>query len=187
MLDRYWADIPVGRENAVTYDDLCVTWGENRRKVRRILHELSLYDNGDNYILIRSSKGAGGFFKTDNQAEIDAFRRECLSKGLSIFAPVKKINRVMRADKNSLQMSFFNNLRAVRKAKEMKQTEVVEKMQEEFPHFDVPMLSKLENGCMIPGPAVLNELAEIYDVSPTDLILLDKSVIGMYCDSGANA
>ena len=54
MIALYWADIPVGRENAATYNELCARWDCDSRRARAKLHELSVYDNGDNYILIRS-------------------------------------------------------------------------------------------------------------------------------------
>lgn len=100
----YWNDIPIGKENAVTYPELCALWGVSARAVRSILHDLSAVDNGDNYVLIRTSK-AKGFYKTDNEDEIEAYRRECLAKGRSIFAPVRKCNRVLNINKEQV---FFD-------------------------------------------------------------------------------
>ena len=65
LLEIYWSELPIGRENAWCYAKICSKWGRDKRTVRRILHELSGYDNGDDYILIRSSHGKG-FYKTDN-------------------------------------------------------------------------------------------------------------------------
>jgi len=94
-LALYWQQIPIGKQNAITYPQLCAIWNMSERQARKTLHELSLYDNGDQYILIRSSKGKG-FYKTDDEHEIEIYKRECLNKGRSVFAPVKKINRVLR-------------------------------------------------------------------------------------------
>lgn len=94
-LSLYWQQMPIGKKNAITYPQLCELWQVKERKARAILHELSLFDNGDKYILIRSSKGKG-FYKTDDEHEIEKYKRECLNKGRSVFAPVKKINRVLR-------------------------------------------------------------------------------------------
>lgn len=93
-LERYYADIPVGRDNAITYTELCVKWQCSERKVRSILHDLSYFDNGDDYILIRSSKSKG-FYKTDNLQEIESYRRECCNRAKRTFAPLRKIRRVM--------------------------------------------------------------------------------------------
>lgn len=93
-LKNYWDMIPIGRVNAVDYSELVIKWKCGQRTVRAILNELSRYDSGDDYILIRSSKGRG-FYRTDNTEEIEAFRKECLSRGRSCLAPVKKMNRVL--------------------------------------------------------------------------------------------
>lgn len=94
QLSRYWEEIPIGMENAVSYFELCVKWGISERQVRNILHDLSLFDNSDNYVLIRSAR-TKGFYRSDDIDEIQAYRRECLSKGKSIFALVKKCNRIL--------------------------------------------------------------------------------------------
>ena len=98
-LETYWDDIPIGIENAADYPTLCMRWGMNRREVRRILQELSVIDNGDDFVLIRSGKSKG-FYKTTDEAEISSYRLECLSKGRSVLAPVKKCNRVLNDERN---------------------------------------------------------------------------------------
>ena len=176
----YWNDIPVGKENAVTYDTLCARWGVEKRTVRAILHDLSLYDSGDDYILIRSSKNGGGFYKTDDREEMKAYRKECLNKGKSNFAPVKKINRVLNSDAEALQGSIYNNLKAVRISLGLKQTEVVAQMRPHDPHFDVSMLSRFENGVCIPTPYQLARLAKIYQVQPRELISIEDTILTIY-------
>lgn len=170
MLRAYWDDIPVGKENAYTYDDLCYIWRCEPRKARAILHELSLYDNGDNYILIRSGK-CKGFYKTDDEAEIKAYKRECLNKGRSIFAPVKKINRVLNA--NIEQYSLENNLRVIREGRGLKQCQVCDSMKQYDKSFDKSLLSKMENGVCLPTYYQLAKLAEIYAVKPFELLRAD--------------
>lgn len=163
----FWNDIPVGKENAITYDELRMMWNCSDRTTRAILHELSLFDNGDNYILIRSSKGKG-FYKTDDESEITAYKRECLNKGRSVFAPVKKINRVLNA--NAAQYSLTNNLRVVRESRCLKQSQVCDAMQQYDRAFDKSLLSKMENGVCLPTYYQLTKLAEIYAVKPFELI-----------------
>jgi hypothetical protein len=142
-------------------------WGCNTRTARAILHELSLYDNGDNYILIRSSKRKG-FYKTDDEAEIQAYKNECLNKGRSVFAPIRKINRVLNTNKE--QYSFINNLRVIRESSELKQSDVCRLMNKRGIVFDKPLLSKMENGVCLPTCEQLVNLAEIYGVQPADLL-----------------
>lgn len=169
-LNVFWNDIPVGKANAVTYDVLCALWQCNERQARAILHDLSLYDNGDNYILIRSG-GCKGFYKTDDETEIQAYKRECLNKGRSVFAPVKKINRVLRAENE--QYSFTNNLRVIRESKGLKQSQVCDVMKRYIASFDKSLLSKMENGICVPTYYQLTKLAEIYGVEPLDLLRAD--------------
>ena len=166
-MDKYWHDIPTGKENAIAYPVLCSLWGCSERKARERLHELSHFDNGDNYILIRSSNGKG-FYKTDNEEEIKAYKRECLNKGRSIFAPIKKINRVLNA--NTEQYSFDNNLRVVRESKGMKQNEVCKLMKRHGAKVDKSLLSKIENSVVLPTPLQITLLSQIYGVEPLELL-----------------
>lgn len=168
LLEVYWSEIPVGKDKAVTYPDLIVMWGRNERDVRHILHELSAFDNGDDYILIRSAKRGGGFYRTDNPCDIKSYREECLAKGRSIFAPVKKINRVLNNDAE--QINMLNNLRTMREAVGLKQSEVCDAMKQFDGAFDVPLLSKMENGICMPTFAQCRKLAELYNCDSKDLI-----------------
>ena len=94
-LSYFWDCLPVGRENAVTYQTLCSMWGCNERKVRSILHDLSYNDNGDNYILIRSSHGKG-FYKTNDVQEIERYKREVTNRARHTFKSLHKVRRVLR-------------------------------------------------------------------------------------------
>jgi hypothetical protein len=166
----YWNDIPTDKKDAVTYDVLCLWWHMSERNVRIALHELSRLDNGDNYVLIRSSKNRG-FYKTDNKEEIEAYKQECLNRGRNVFAPIKKINRILRA--NDTQYSFVNNLRVIRESRNLKQTSVCAYMKTFDEGFDVPMLSKMENGVCLPTPYQLARLAEFYGCEPSELVDAD--------------
>lgn len=169
-LEIFWSDLPTGKENAVDYPTLCLMWRMTERAVRSILHELSSYDNGDDYVLIRSGK-TKGFYKTDDKAEIAAYRKECLNKGRSVFAPVRKCNRILRTDTQQIEM--FNNLRVVRIGLGMSQPDVCKRMKEIDKHFDTPLLSKMENGVCLPTFTQLAKLAEIYGVEPSELVRAD--------------
>lgn len=93
-LALYWQSLPIGRENAVSYDGLRVMWNTSKRGARAILHDLAVQDNGDNYVLIRSSHGVG-FYKTDDALEIKAYRKECMSRGAQILLATLKCDRVL--------------------------------------------------------------------------------------------
>lgn len=175
----YWQDIPVGAENAVTYDELGLIWGKCKREVRAILHELSVEDNGDNYVLIRSGRGKG-FYKTDDEETITAYKQECLNKGRSNFAPIKKINRILKGNADALQGSVFNNIKAIRLSKRMSQPQVCARMNERGCSIDVPMLSKMENGAFLPPPYYLAVMAEIFACEPSELVMIDLHVLDIY-------
>lgn len=165
-LEGYWNTIPVGKENAVSYDDLCKLWQVNARAARNMLHKLSTYDNGDDYVLIRSSRGSG-FYRTDNKELITLYRRECLNRGRNTFAPLKKIDRVLNAD--TRQFSFINNLRVVREGKGMTQKYVCQMVS----GIDESLLSKMENGVVLPTPLMLYLLARLYGVETHELVTTD--------------
>lgn len=167
-LEQYWNDIPIGKENSVTRPELCVMWGMTDRTARSVLHELSRYDNGDDFILIRSSKNKG-FYRTSDPEEIGAYRKECINKGRSHFAPLRKINRVTAA-LDSSQYSMVNNLRLVRTGLGMKQTDVCEALAVFDSSFDASMLSKMESGKCVPTPFQLVLLSHLYGCSPGDLM-----------------
>lgn len=169
-LELYWNDIPTTKNDAVTYALLKMWWGTSEREVRKILHRLSEYDNGDNYVLIRSGKSKG-FYKTDDAETIKEYKAECLSKGRSVFAPIKKINRILTANKT--QYSMANNLRVIREEKGLTQSYVCEYMKPFDEAFDAPMLSKMENGVCLPTPFQLSKLAVLYDCNMDDLVSVE--------------
>ena len=165
-LSTYWDSIPTGIENAVTYDDLNQMWETGQRKTRQILHKLSLYDSGDDYILIRSSKQKG-FYRSDDKETIKAYKAECLARGKNVFALVKKINRVL--NENGTQYSFTNNLRVCRESAGLNQGEVCDKLR--IAGLDKFLLSKMENNICLPTSHQLELLAALYGCTTRDLIM----------------
>ena len=94
-LFNYWAVLPIDTSGIVaTYDYLCKIWHCDKRRVRAILAALSDYDNGDGYILIRSSHSAG-FYLTKDRDKIAAYRREVYARAMNTLRPLKKIKRVL--------------------------------------------------------------------------------------------
>ena len=166
-IETLWNDIPVGKENAADYGELCAMWKCDARRARAILHELSAHDNGDDFILIRSS-ACKGFYRTDDADEIEAYKRECMNKGRSVFAPVKKINRVLNAD--TRQLSTENNLRVIRESRGLRQIDVCAELLKHGFAVDKPLLSKMENGVCLPTPQQLFILAQIYGCDARELL-----------------
>ena len=94
-LELYYNDIPVGKENAITYKELCLKWHCSERTVRSILHKLSEIDNNDDFIIIRSSHGRG-FYRTNDSGEIENYIKECTNRASNIFKTLKKARRVLK-------------------------------------------------------------------------------------------
>lgn len=179
-LELHWQSIPVGKENAATYARLERMWGMSERRVRGMLAELSGYDNGDNYILIRSSRG-GGFYRTDDPADIAAYKRECHSRATKTFAPLKKINKVLRRldAASGINGSLLNNIQSVRMERGLSQAEVCRRLRERGIIADVSLLSKIENGYALPTPAQLVVMADVLSCDPSDLTGVDYTLV---CD-----
>lgn len=167
-LELFWSEIPVGKENALSRQELCALWGVSDRRARAVLQELSSYDNGDDYILIRSGMSRG-FYKTADPDEIAAYRKECLNKGRAHFAPLRKINRVTTS-LDADQYSIENNLKVIRLSKGMTQPEVVEHFAVYDSGMDVSMLSRMESGRCLPTPFQLIILSRIYGCEPLELV-----------------
>lgn len=177
---NYWQCLPVGRENALTYEQLEAMWDMPERMVRKTLADLSRLDNGDNYILIRSS-GSRGFYLSDDPQEIAAYKNECRSRAIKTFAPLKKINRVLSdIQPDAINYSFTNNLKLIRKLRGMTQAGVCVRMCFFDKTFDVSMLSKLENGWALPTPVQLRALAEIYACEPFELVDIERDALDIY-------
>lgn len=179
-LERYWQSIPVGKDNAITYPRLELVWRMSERKVRMMLAELSGYDNGDDFILIRSSRG-GGFYRTDDPDDIAAYKRECRSRAIKTFAPMRKINRVLsKLDAGSINCSLFNNIQNVRRERGMSQVDVCNCLRDLGIPSDVSLLSKIENGHAMPTPAQLSAMALIFHCEPFELVAVERDGLEVY-------
>lgn len=105
QLDFYWQSVPIGKENRVSYSELCDLWGVNRRMVRNILHRLSGMDTNDPYVLIRSSS-LRGFYRTDDLAEIERYRQEVMNRARHTFCPLRKINKLLGENPDQLSIEL---------------------------------------------------------------------------------
>lgn len=95
-LEDYRATIPVGKENAATYEDLSRWWGMSKRRVREKLHEIALQRPTDGYILIRSSNSKG-FYRTDDLDEIKRYNREIVNRSRNVLEPSLIIRQYLRS------------------------------------------------------------------------------------------
>lgn len=105
VLKFYWDSIPIGKKHRVTYAQLCDEWGMTKRMVRLILNRLASWDNGDSFVLIRSSSQRG-FYRTNDREEIRRYRREPLSRAKSYLKQVEKIDRILGENPSQSKMDI---------------------------------------------------------------------------------
>lgn len=97
------SQIPEGRENSISREELCRRWNCSDRQRRINLELLQQIDIGHR-VIIRSGKGCGIYISTDND-EVAAYRQEILNKGRSILAGIRQCNRFLD-DNMKLQIEF---------------------------------------------------------------------------------
>lgn len=89
------ADIPVGRENAITREQLKRKWNCSDRIMRRYIADLRAQDDGDDYVIVSYSSGKG-YYRTDNPDEIRHFINEQSKRARSTCRPLAKARRVLK-------------------------------------------------------------------------------------------
>ena len=72
--------IPVGRENAVSRKDLTGMTGLSDREVRRQIADLRALDDGDDFVIVSTSRRGRGYFLSDKPEEITHFIAEMLCR-----------------------------------------------------------------------------------------------------------
>lgn len=162
-MEKYYNDIPVGKQNAVTKEVLTVKWGMTERGVRHKIQELRLADFGDDYIIISLSSGKG-YYKSNDLEEIRAFKKEVTNRGRHTFLPLMKVNRILAAE-----VTPVNRFQELRKAKGISNMQAVNYVRKHDPNFDKSTLSKIENGRCGATNLQLALLAELYDTTPENL------------------
>ena len=75
--------IPIGREYAITRDELSRLTGLGDRKLRKEIARLRSDDDGTNLVIVSTSDGSG-YFRTDKLDEIEHFIAEMTKRTCSI-------------------------------------------------------------------------------------------------------
>ena len=164
----YYESIPIGRENAVSRAELARRWGMSEDKVRHKIAELRAEDNGDDYIIFSSSdKNSRGYFRTDDPSERRAFMAETKGRAINTFKPLKKAQRIENGDSN--QYSLCCNLKQRRLDKGITNAMFVDALAAAGINIDKAMLSRIENGYVLPTPAAARMMAEIIDCEIEEL------------------
>ncbi|MGN0695060.1 MAG: hypothetical protein ACI4LK_09170 [Lentihominibacter sp.] len=172
-LEEAYNSIPVGRDSAVTREELGKRWGlRSERAMRDIIARLRAIDNGDNYVIVSLSQNRG-YYRTDNLKEIMAYKKETTNRARHTFSPLKKVNRILTENKTSAQMQMFpaNTLKEAREAAGIPAQDVVEIIKEEAdPKFNKITMSLIENNKALPTAAQLTVLSRLYRKSIAELV-----------------
>lgn len=89
-------DIPIGAENAISRKQLANKWGVSDRIARSYIARLREQDNGDRYVIVSHSDGCGGYYRTEDPAQIRHFYNETMNRARNTFKPLKKVRRVLK-------------------------------------------------------------------------------------------
>ena len=89
-------DIPIGRQHAVSKEELAAMWGCSTREARRIIAALraDAAKAGD-YCILSTSTG-GGYWRSRDVEEIAAFIRETESRARNTFLSLKTARAFLR-------------------------------------------------------------------------------------------
>lgn len=176
MVVDFYDSIPVGRENAITRAELARLWGMSQDSVRHTIAALRAQDQGDDFIIFSSSSPENpGYYKTDDAAERRAFMAETKSRAINTFKPLKKAQRIENG--NSDQYSLCNNLKQYRKDKGLSNEMFCEALTAAGVPMSTPMLSRIENGHVLPSPYCAGLMAEIIGCDVAELFGFGYSML----------
>lgn len=164
---NYYESIPIGKENAISKYELCELWIMDERTVRDTIAKLREQDNGDDLVIVSTSKQAG-YYRTDNRDEIAKFKEEVTNRGKHTFKPLRKVNRILGSHND--QISFTNRLKIARMQCGLKGDDVITELKKLEPRFDKSLLSKIENGVCMPTPLQLSIMSKLYGMTIEDMM-----------------
>lgn len=168
-LEKMYNSIPIGKENAISKEELQKIWGfESERAVRYTIAELRKMDNGDNFVIVSLSTSKG-FYRTDDPEEILRYKKETLNRARHTFAPLGKVNRILMESDSQLELIAPNKLREAREAAGYKANEVIPIIRKYDPSFDKSMMSKIENDKCLPTKLQLSVMANLYKKTTAEL------------------
>ena len=88
-------DIPIGRENAIPWQELALKWNTDQRGVRLIIAELRASKSGDGYAILSTTRGRG-YWRSDNSEEIDGFVAEIEAMSRHLHLATKDAKRILK-------------------------------------------------------------------------------------------
>lgn len=172
MLERYWNDIPTGRENAISRAALMRKWKKSDREVRRIISDLRNDERFGDAVICSSHRNEG-YFKSTEPAHIAQFIKETRNRAINTLKPAKNAARVLRilqtGEGQTVQGNMLCCLRDIRKASGMSQTDFERAMRQRYGEFNRVVLSAIENGTVVMTDAQTQYAAEVLQCDPGDI------------------
>lgn len=166
--EEYYNSIPIGRENAISRASLAKMWNMSQDSVRHMIAILRADDNGDDFIIYSSSNpNHPGYYRTDDPVERRNFMRETKFRAINTFKPLKKAQRIENGD--SGQYSLSCNLKQYRVSKGINNKDFCDSLSAAGVPMNPPLLSRIENGYVLPTPAAANLMAELIGCDVADL------------------
>lgn len=104
MLDSKCSDIPIGRENAISKAALCRLWGCSEREARNRVAQLRAEPARDGYVILSTSNGPTGYWRSDDPQEIAAFIRETEHRAKNTFLSLKAARAFLERLKTAQQI-----------------------------------------------------------------------------------
>ena len=89
-------DIPVGRENAISREELAIIWGVRDRDARRMVAKLRADAGNDGFAILSTARKPSGYWRSNDPDEIRAFIRETEARARNTFLAIRDAKRVLR-------------------------------------------------------------------------------------------
>lgn len=86
--------IPIGKENAITSEDLAARWGVTERDARRIIAKMRITQTDDPYAIL-SEDGYPGFWRSDVHAELECMIKRSRAKAVHTYMTGSDAMRVL--------------------------------------------------------------------------------------------
>jgi len=90
-------NIPIGRENAITKEELCKLWQCDEREARAQIAMFRTNPSEDSYAILSSSKTPAGYWRSDELCEIKEFIRETENRAKNTFRMLKDARRILKS------------------------------------------------------------------------------------------
>lgn len=119
--------------------------------------------NSGYYICHSNSKGYKVATAVD---EIDRSIADLEKRSYAMLLSARKARRAL----GYVGQGTYNNLAEVRKNRGLSQTDLIRLMEDKDPSLDVPTLSRIETGKVLPNIDTLYQLAEVLECEPWEIV-----------------